>query len=421
MAEPSGKKSRYLDYAIAFVLVYVLSQLVMRQFFPAAPTADTMVVTLQPQSINVRLGAAANTIIVKNTTAQTLTLSSRCPEPPFDVFSVTDSQTPQEKITPLVAGGTVIPCAEIPALEPLLPGKSMSVALNPWKYSLFAHAGTYEVRLPASVRLGSGAALNTASGEAISTRFRVVEPNGFIKIFRAVITKPFLNFLVLVASILPDHNLGVGIIILTILVKFLLFIPTQHALEGQKKMQLLQPKLEAVKKQYKDNPQRMQEETIKLWKEHKVNPLQSCLPILVQFPVLIGLFYVIRDNASLAMSQELLYPAYQHLSWNFSTQFLGLDLTLPNVWIFPPLLVVMQFLQMKLSFVIADKKKAQQIEKAEAATGLEMQQKVMLYVLPFMIGFFALKFPSAVSLYWGISTLFAIGQQMIVNREHIKA
>ena len=230
-----------------------------------------------------------------------------------------------------------------------------------------------------------------------------------------------MNLLILVASILPDHNLGIGIIILTLLVKLLLFIPTQHALEGQKKMQLLQPKLEAVKKQYKDNPTKMQEETMKLWKEHKVNPLQSCLPILIQFPVLIGLFYVIRDNVNLSMSHDLIYPVYQHLSWTFGTNFLGLDLTKPNVWIFPPLLVVLQFFQMKLSFMIADKKKEKQIVKAEAATGMETQQKVMLYVLPFMIGFFALKFPTAVALYWGISTLFAIGQQVIVNREHIKA
>src|SRR5205814_497411 len=108
--------------------------------------------------------------------------------------------------------------------------------------------------------------------------------------------------------------------------------------------------------EFKDNQVKMQEETMKLWKEHKVNPLQSCLPILIQFPVLIGLFYVIRDDANLALSRDFIYPVYQHLSWNFSTHFLGLDLTQPNFWIFPPLLVALQFFQIKLSLVIADRK-----------------------------------------------------------------
>lgn len=416
----SKKSSRLLDYAIAFVLVFVIGQFLMNQFFPRAGAPVLSTVILQPQSSSVRLGAAANIITVKNQSQQTLTMQSHCPGLPFDVFAVSMSGV-NELLTPVTASGTAIPCSDVSPMEPVLPGKSVAINLNPWKYSAFGQVGTYEVRLPADSRLGSGSALQSASGGVIAARFKVVEPNSFIKLFRAVITKPFLNFLILSASIIPGHNLGLAIIILTLLVKLLLFIPTQHALEGQKKMQLLQPKLEAVKKQYKDNPTKMQEETMRLWKEHGVNPLQSCLPILIQFPVLIGLFYVIRDGSNLALSHDMIYPVYQNLSWNFGTNFLGLDLTQPNMWIFPPLLVVLQFIQMWLSFKIADKKKAKQIEKAEVATGMEMQQKIMLYVLPLMIGYFAIKFPSAVSLYWGISTIFAIGQQIIVNREHIKA
>ncbi len=421
MAASKKSSSRFLDYAIAFALIFVIAQFGMSYFFPDAGKQVVEGITLHAQSSSVRLGAAAEIITIKNTTKQTLTLASRCPTPPFDIYRVNADGSGKETVSPVTGTGTAIPCDEVSAIPPVLPGESITVNLNPWKYSSFADTGMYEVRLPDNTKLGSGTVLQTASGNILSTRFNVVEPNGFIKLFRAVISKPFLNFLILSASVIPGHSLGLGIIILTLLVKLLLFIPTQHALEGQKKMQLLQPKLEAVKKQYKDNPAKMQEETMRLWKEHKVNPLQSCLPILVQFPVLIGLFYVIRDGSNLALSKDLIYPVYQNLSWNFNTNFLGLDLTQPNMWIFPPLLVVLQFIQMWLSFKIADKKKAKQIEKAEAATGMEMQQKIMLYVLPLMIGYFAITFPSAVALYWGISTIFAIGQQLIVNREHIKA
>ncbi len=414
MADAKKRSSRILDFAIAFVLVYAIVQLVSYQFFPSEEQKGPARVEMSVP--NVRLGAGGALVTVTNKTEQTLTIPSRCPQPPFDVFSVAN-----DTATPLTVTGAAIPCSDVKAVEPIAAGDSAIVDLSPWKYTAFHSVGTYEVQLPSSALLGGKPALETASGSTtVSARFTVKEPNAFIKLFRVTITKPFLNFLILSASIIPGYNLGVAIIILTLLVKLLLFIPTQHALKGQKKMQLLQPKLEAVKKQFKDNPQQMQAETMKLWKEHGVNPLQSCLPILIQFPVLIGLFYVIRDGSNLLLSKDLIYPAYQDLAWNFNTNFLGLDLTEPHMWIFPPMLVVLQFLQMWLSFKIADRKKQKQIEKAEAATGLELQQKIMLYALPLMIGYFALQFPSAVSLYWGISTLFAIGQQIIVNREHIK-
>jgi YidC/Oxa1 family membrane protein insertase len=225
--------------------------------------------------------------------------------------------------------------------------------------------------------------------------------------------------LIFIASLLPGYNLGLAIIILTLVVKLLLFFPTQHAMEGQRKMQLLQPKLQDIKKQWAGDLQKQNEETMKLWREHRINPFSSCLPILLQFPVLIGLFYVIRDGSVLELSRHLIYPFYAHLDWQFGHAFLWWNLTKPDMLFFPAFLVILQFFQMKLSFHFA-KKKGKKQEKKEEASPMEMQQKMMLYVLPFMIGFFALKFPVAVSLYWGVSTLFAIGQQLIVNREHLQ-
>ena len=162
---------------------------------------------------------------------------------------------------------------------------------------------------------------------------------------------------------------------------------------------------------------------MKLWKEHKVNPFQSCLPMLVQFPVLIGLFYVIRDGSVLALSQHLIYGFYSHLSWTFGTQLLWLDLLKPDIYVMPAALVILQFLQMKLTFALHDRKKAKEKivgvgeKKKEPMSPQKMQQNVMLYGLPIMIGVFAFQFPAAVSLYWGVSTLFGIGQQLVVNRK----
>lgn len=423
MADAPKNSKRILDFLLIFALVYLGYGAAKTYLFPEQTPAQSMPVVLQMQDSTVRFGVPP-VIIIKNNTNAELTIPDRCPRPVVDVFSVND-QNQLTDITPTEAVGDCM------AIDPIPAGKSATVSLNPWKESVFSAPGLYELELPLELdglNQGTGSVMtgSTSEGsqyrEGIIVRFTISEAGVMAKLFRSFITKPLLNALIFIASILPGHNLGWAIIILTLVVKLLLFIPTQHALEGQKKMQLLQPKFEAIRKQHADNPAKMQEETMKIWKEYKVNPFQACLPMLVQFPVLIGLFYVIRDGSHLEYSKHLIYPFYQDLDWTFGHMFFGLDLTKSYVWIFPPILIVLQFIQMRLSFLIADKKKAKQLEKQttpQTDTPQELQQKIMMYMLPLVIGFFALRYPSALSIYWGFSTLFAIGQQLIVNREHI--
>lgn len=375
--------------------------------------------TLTPQQ------CAAKAVVYTGTP---YTPENPCPKPPVEVFIVTDPGLAAEKLSPVTSDETVTPCEPAGTVNP---GETVQISLAPWKYSLFEKVGTYEVRLPGTV---IPAKEESSTGAVITpstvTRFAVVEPGLFRKAFRTFISAPFLNFLVFVASMTPGHNLGIAIIVLTIVVKLLLFFPTQHALEGQKKMQMLQPKLEALKAKYKGDAKKIQEETMKLWKEHNINPFQSIFPMLIQFPVLIGLFYIVRDASDVDLSRHLLYGMYDNLPWEFGTSFLGLNLLTPNITVMPLLLVVLQFLQMKLTFSIQKRKKRKQdvidlekdgtVKEAKEASPQDMQQKMMLYGLPFMIGFFALQFPAAVALYWGVSTVFAIGQQIIVNREHLR-
>ncbi len=415
MADTKRRNSIF-DFILIFLIVYLGSQFLLKMFSPAAPPSGTQAGTMHLSVGNVTTGNNA-IVSVQNNTDKEFVFAKRCPLPPVDVFFVGNGTESGGKLTDVTSDKTAVACQNPPSIAA---GASAQVNLAAWKYSIFSKTGMYEVRLPYS---GSG----KIAGTQPTARFTLADPGTFTKIFRTFISKPFLNFLIFVASILPDHNLGIAIIVLTLAVKLILYIPTQHAMEGQKKMQMLQPKIDELKHLYPNDPRKQQEETMKLWKEHGVNPFQSCLPTLVQFPVLIGLFYVIRDQSVLALSHHLIYPAYQHLSWSFGTMFLGFDLLKPSLYVMPPLLVIFQFLQMKLAFTISanKNKKAKTVvdEKGKKAGGassaMEMQQKIMLYVLPLMIGFFAFKFPAAVSIYWGVSTLFGIGQQMIVNREHL--
>lgn len=403
--------SRLLEFLLIFAIVYLVSQTIMRFIAPkqAPSQAGVGSVALKPDDALVRWGHHP-VLTLRNHQSGVLVLSDRCPTPPVDIFLVENPGTASERRKALAALETVRPC--VPLLS-VPAGGEARIDLAPWKYSLFGAYGTYEARLPAD--------LKDAEGEewTVSARFSLYEPGPIVKAFRTFITKPFLNFLILSASFLPDHNLGIAIIILTLLVKMLLFFPTQHAIRGQKKMQLLQPQLEALKKQHAGDSARLHQETMKLWKEHRVNPLQSFLPLLLQFPILIGLFYVIQDGVHLELARHLLYPAYRDLPWTFGTRFLFFDLTRPDWYVFPVLLVALQFLQMKLSFAQARKKAAKEGKESAPSKEQAMQQNIMLYALPVMVGVFAFQFPAAVSLYWGVSTLFAIGQQMVVNRERL--
>jgi YidC/Oxa1 family membrane protein insertase len=407
-AAPASKPSaRILDFAIIALLVFLASQYLIPKFF-----GDTEAVVTTPVEVSMKdatlIPGQDPIVVVMNNTQSALTFPATCPNPPATIVFL--GATESGSGTPVDAGEPVVGCMEPSAIPA---GDSGEVTLAPWKYAAFAQNGLYELTLTTE----------SASGSMTHVVKAQVAPQGvFGKAYSTFITRPFLNFLVLMGSIIPGHDLGLAIILLTLAVKLILFIPTQHSLEGQKKMQLLQPQIEALRKKHADDAVKMNQEIMKLWKENKINPFQSCLPLLLQFPVLIGLYHVIRDTQDLALSTHLLYGWFGTLDWTFDTMFLGLDLTATYPWLFAPLLVVMQFIQMKLTFYIADKKKAKKIDEAthQADNPQDMQQKMMLYVLPLMIGFFAWQVPSAVSVYWGVSTLFAIGQQLIVNREHLK-
>lgn len=351
-------------------------------------------------------------IIINNQTDKDLTLPTRCPQPPVNIAFI-EGAGDTEKKTDLMANQSALPCTDLLTVKA---GKSVEINMASWKYALFERTGTYEVGLDLPEKFAAG-----NPDDHASVRFRITEIGFFTKLFRTFITKPLFNALVFIGSWVPGHNLGLAIILLTILVKLVLLLPNQHALEGQKKLQQMQPRMDEIKKKYPNDAARVQEETMKLWKEMKINPLQSCLPTLLQLPILIGLFFVIRSGVSIETSQHMLYPFYLDLPPQFfGYTFLGFDLLKPSIFIMPPLLVVLQFIQMKMMMAKQKKKSNEIVVKPQGKKSWvpELdQQTIMTYIMPLMIGFFAFKFPVAVSLYWAVSTLFGIAQQWVVMKE----
>jgi YidC/Oxa1 family membrane protein insertase len=206
---------------------------------------------------------------------------------------------------------------------------------------------------------------------------------------------------------------GVSIVILTIVIKLILSPVFQYQLTTSRRVQAEQrriaPQLAAVRKKYKKDPQRLNQETMALYKEHNINPLaqmSGCLPALLQSPILIALFYVIRDA-------HTTLPIH-------SGNFLGIVLTLPSTgdpkhllhqsvlaFALPLLAGLTTFVQTKMMTPPGG-------AASQDATQAAMTQNMTL-IMPVFIGFISLQFAAALALYWVVSNLFSIGQQYFIT------
>ena len=196
-------------------------------------------------------------------------------------------------------------------------------------------------------------------------------------------------------------NFGVAIILLTVLVRLVFWPLTHKSTVGMKKMQEIQPKLKEVQAKFKDNPQRLQQETWALYREHKVNPMSSCLPMLIQIPVFVALFNVLRTAVELRYAgflwiADLSEPEGLFASW---FPFGGLN-------ILPVLMAVTTALQSWLT---------------PSAGGDPSQKKMMTLMMPAMMLFMFYSFPAALSLYWFLSNLIAIVQMWLIRRQTAQA
>lgn len=252
---------------------------------------------------------------------------------------------------------------------------------------------------------------------------------------------PILNVLVafykLFEALRFPGPLGFAIILLTIVIRLLLYPLMLSQLKSAKKMANLKPHLDELTKRHKDNKQALQQAQLALYKEHGVNPAAGCLPLLVQFPVLIALynvFFQILNNGNIGnlmtdINAILYHPALSLT--NLDLTFFGINLGIKpgqfqtqGVWLlFVPLVTgLLQWYQTKLMMpaqVTGDKRQETggKKEQKPGDTAAEIQKQMVL-ITPIMFGFFAFQFPLGLSLYWNVFGLFGIMQQLQVNKSH---
>lgn len=228
----------------------------------------------------------------------------------------------------------------------------------------------------------------------------------FTSLFNTFLYQPLFNLLILICAYLPGHDLGLSIIILTIIVRILLYPLFVKSIRAQKSMDILQPKIQEVRAKYKKDPSRQSKELMALYQQHHVNPFISILLLLVQLPILIALYKVFRGGFDMAIITPLLY-SFVHAPVIRSTFFGIINLAKPSL-LLALLTATAQFFQSKMSM----RKTLSAKSKSNVSI---MAQKSMLYILPFFTFIFLTSLNAAIGLYWITTTVFTIGQQYIIE------
>ena len=257
-------------------------------------------------------------------------------------------------------------------------------------------------------------------------QFEVRFRGTFGQIFIGLFYAPMFNLLAYFIQFF-GNSLGWAIVAVTIIMRIILLFPQHKMMVSQRKLQAIQPKIKELQEKYKGKQQELWLELMKLYKKEQVNPLGSCGFLLIQMPIIIVLYQIIINITSIRNEFHLysFMPEF-HIS-QIDYNFFGIDLLAAwgITWLILALVIWgIQYIQIKLSFAKLPKpEKGLVLEKKEGQKDYnslmpdpELMQKFMLYGLPLMVAIFTYIFIAWVAIYWGISTLFAIFQQLFVNK-----
>ena len=228
-------------------------------------------------------------------------------------------------------------------------------------------------------------------------------------IWNDIMLNPMTNALIVLSNVLFD-NFGLAIIAFTIFTRIITYPLTMRQLRTTRAMSEMQPQLQALQKKYKD-PKRRQQEMMKLYKEVGFNPLGCAIPFLIQIPIWVALFQVIRrtmgttPEALLGLSEGLYNWPYITESVPIDRIFLFLDLSNPSIPL-AVLVAIATFFQQKFSMT-----RSTVPNDRQAATN-----RTMLYVLPIMFGWFTMTVPSGLGLYWLVTSIFGVGMAYFYNK-----
>ncbi|MBI4062296.1 YidC/Oxa1 family membrane protein insertase [Candidatus Gottesmanbacteria bacterium] len=257
-------------------------------------------------------------------------------------------------------------------------------------------------------------------------------------LWNQIVVWPIINLLVAFYKLFEFLHipgpLGFAIILLTIAIRLLLYPLMQQQLKSAKKMALLKPHLDAISAKHKGDRAKLSQAQMELYKQHGVNPAAGCLPLLLQFPVLIGLYSVFshvlgNGNLETLVSElnQILYLPFLRLG-SLDLTFFGINLGVKpsdfqtyGIWLLsvPLITGLLQWYQTKLMMPTTPPQPPSSVPQSGTTEGKQDTagevQKQMAMITPIMFGYFAFQFPLGLALYWNVFGLFGIMQQLRVN------
>lgn len=234
-----------------------------------------------------------------------------------------------------------------------------------------------------------------------------------IELYHQLLLRPIFNSLVALYNNIPGNDFGLAIIVLTIVIRFIFSPLSVKALKSQKELNLLQPKMKELQEKYKNDRAALGQATMALYKEHGINPFSGCLPLLIQLPILFAMYNALNSGFK-PESLSIIYPFVKNPgSLNeISFGFLNLAKKAPFLGV---LAGSLQFIQSRLSL---NKQKGREDNKSARSLDQTVQMsKQMLYFFPFLIIIISWNLPAGLVLYWVVTTLFSIFEQMYINRK----
>lgn len=233
-------------------------------------------------------------------------------------------------------------------------------------------------------------------------------------LWNTILLKPFYNLLIVFVGVFSG-NAGLAIIALTIVVKIILYPITRKSIVSQIEMKKIEPELNRIRKDFPDKQEQAKKQ-FELYKEHKINPFSSCILVLIQLPVVIALYWAIKDFSVVA-NTSILY-SFVHVPDVITTTIMGLDITKKSI-ILAVIVAIVQYFQLSLS----QKAITKTVQPADTKVSAQQEimqnmQSQMKYVMPLMIGFFTYSLPAAIGLYWFINILTTIAQEYYIRNKY---
>lgn len=234
-------------------------------------------------------------------------------------------------------------------------------------------------------------------------------------IFRAIFYRPLYNGLIAFVSLVPGGNVGVAVILLTLVVKIILFPLSVSSVKTQLKLKEAEPELNALKEKYKNDNQEQARRMIALYRSKGINPFSGIFLVILQIPIIFALYFVFLRAGLPEMRQDLLY-SFTPVPDQVSMMFLGFNMAASS-FVLALLAGVSNFVQIRFSLPPAAPRKEGASFGEDLARSMNLQTR---YVIPVFIFIIALKVSGAIALYWTVSSIFTIIQEIVIRRRYKK-